>query len=124
MAQEAAPGLVQTTEFFNIVYTAGATIVARFMRLSDQFILDDDDNTFKADADACTDPDHNATENADLGDGTESFYLVSVARTVFEPSLKPSQHVVQFRDGDGNILATEDFWVQSGQRILPPNGRL
>jgi hypothetical protein len=57
---------------------SGETVYFLFMRESDRYVLDYDDNTFKANAAACTDFKWPATENTDAGDADESTYFLAL----------------------------------------------
>ena len=109
---------IETTEYFTTETTVGLTVSARFMRMSDRFIFDSDDATWKENARRCTTPDHPAAELTDLSDNVNSEYVVSVNLAEFNLDLKPQQFTVQFRSG--TILATEEFLVVSGRRADVP----
>lgn len=114
---------IQTSEVFSTTHTAGKTVYARFCRMADRYIFDQDDTSWKAKTGFCTTPLHLATEVTDMGDATNSQYFLAVDLAAFMDtagnSLQPQQFMVQFIE-DSAILATTQFWVVSNRRADIP----
>lgn len=118
---------IQTTEYFVQQHTANKQVVLRVLRLSDNFVLDASDNTFKTNAAACDLPHFAAEELTDVGDATNSQYKAAVDIGNLTKGLQPEQYVFQFRsnlDGVHTIISTITSWVANSRRIDRPEMRL
>ncbi len=116
-----ATAAIETSEVFSTAHTKAKSVFCRFMRMSDQWMLEQGALDWRADS---KDNEFEASEVTKMGDNTNSQYFVTVDLNNFTPGIKPQQFMAQFVEKNGSILATEEFWVVSARRATIPRIRI
>ncbi len=116
-----ATAAIETSEVFSTAHTKAKNVFCRFMRMSDQYILEQGSFDWRADS---QDNEFEASEVTKMGDGTNSQYFVTADLAGFTPGIKPQQFQAQFVEKGGSIIATEEFWVVSARRATIPRIRI
>jgi len=112
---------IETREVFSTAHTKTKNVFCRFLRMIDQFTLEQGSLDWRA---VPQDNEFEATEVTLMGDGTNSQYLVTLDLKDFNNNIKPGQFMAQFVEKGGSIIATDKFWVVSGRRADIPRTRL
>lgn len=104
------------TGYFSVWHDSGATVSLRIMRLSDEYIFDFDDSSFKASLAACTDPYEDFTERSDVGDSDESLYNATLDLSDLNSSDTPAPFLTQavLSSPSLSIIANAEIWVAGG----------
>lgn len=107
------------TEYFTVMHLASKTVYFRLFDPSNDEVFDFDDDSWKANLAACTDPKLAATEKTDFGDADESLYTASDDLSDVYSTATAKMFIVQAVDdlATDEIIATADIWIMSGAVI-------
>ena len=106
-------------EYFTVEHTNAVTVYFRFLDPSDLSVYDFDDDTWKVNLAACTDPKLAAVENTDMGDANESLYVASYDLATIYNAAPVKSFVVQAVDdlATDEVISQTELTISSGVRV-------